>query len=182
MLGYGQMYTNNFMKGIEKEVIESNSYNIMQFDSQRFCFLIQKIVNHNYGRPTTHFNVDLSNHTCECGRFQTFHVPCSHAIAACSSIGQDYFMHIVDVFKVVNVIKVYEESFLRVPIETTWPQYEGDTLCHNDNIQRKNKGRPNSSRIRAEMDNIEKEKKRCDICREITHMRKKCPNKVGPSS
>ncbi|XP_050918592.1 uncharacterized protein LOC127136029 [Lathyrus oleraceus] len=107
--------------GIEEEVIKSNSHTVMQFDRERFCFLVQETVHHSDGRPTTHYNVDLQNLTCECGRFQTFHVPCSHVIAACSSIRQDYSVHIADVFKVVNVFKVYEESFLGIPTETSWP-------------------------------------------------------------
>lgn len=119
MLGSGQVYNNNCMKGIKEEVIKFNSHNFMQFDRQKFCFLVQETVNHNDGRPTTFFNVDLRNQTCECVRFQTFHVPFSHVIATCSSIRQDYFVHIVDVFKVVNIFKVYKESFLEVLTETT---------------------------------------------------------------
>ncbi|XP_050917824.1 uncharacterized protein LOC127135051 [Lathyrus oleraceus] len=182
MLGSCQLFTENCMKGIEEEVIKSNSHTVMQFDHERFCFLVQETVHHSDGRPATHYNVDLQNLTCECGRFQTFHVPCSHVIAACSSIRQDHSVHITDVFKVVNVFKVYEESFLGIPTETSWPQYEGDTLCHNDRMQRNKKGRPNSCRIRTEMDNVEKEKRRCGICREIGHMRRKCPTRPGPST
>lgn len=44
MLGFGQMYTTNCMKGIEEEVIRSNSHKVMQFDRQRFCFLVQEIM------------------------------------------------------------------------------------------------------------------------------------------
>ncbi|KAI5425822.1 hypothetical protein KIW84_031589 [Lathyrus oleraceus] len=158
MLGSSQVYTNNYMKGIEEKVTKSNSHKVMQFDCHRLCILVQETMNHNGGRPTTHFDVDLKNQTCECGRFQIFHVPCSHVIVARSSIRQYYFVHIVDVFKVVNIFKVYEDSFHGVPTETTWPQYEGDTFFHNDSMRRKKKGRSNSSRIRTEMDNVEKEK------------------------
>lgn len=67
-------------------------------------------------------------------------------------------MHITDVFKIVNVFKVYEESFLGGPNETTWPQYEGDTLCHNDNMGRKKKGLQNSSQIRTEWTTLKRKK------------------------
>ncbi|XP_050897911.1 uncharacterized protein LOC127104800 [Lathyrus oleraceus] len=121
MLGSGKLFTENCMKGIKEEVIKSNSHTVMQFDRERFCYLVHETVHHSDGRPTTHYNVDLQNLTCECGRFQTFHVPCSHVIAACSSLRQDYSVHIADVFKVVNVFKVYEESFIGIPTETSWP-------------------------------------------------------------
>jgi hypothetical protein len=32
------------------------------------------------------------------------------------------------------------------------------------------------------MDNVEKEKRRCGICREIGHMRRKCPTRPDPST
>ncbi|CAL5184937.1 unnamed protein product [Lathyrus oleraceus] len=147
MLDSGRLYIDNCMKGIEEEVIKSNSHTVIQFDRQRFYFLVQETVHHNDGKPNTHYNADLRNLTCECGRFQTFHVPCSHVIAACSSIRQDYSVHIADVFKVVNVFKVYEETFLGILTETTWQQYEGGTFFHNESMRRKKKGRPNNCRI-----------------------------------
>ncbi|CAK8563166.1 unnamed protein product [Lathyrus sativus] len=48
-------------------------------------------------------------------------------------------------------------------------------------MRRKKNERPASTRIRTEMDNVEKEKRRCEICREIGHMRRKYPNVVDPS-
>ncbi|XP_058774340.1 uncharacterized protein LOC131648590 [Vicia villosa] len=181
-VGSGQQYTKSCLKGIEEEAAKASSHHVRQFDRLRFCFLVEETMNHNECRPTRHFNVDLKNQTCECGKFQTFHVPCSHVIAACASIHHDYTVHIADVFKVVNVFKVYEESFIGVGTEADWPRYEGDTLCHNDAMRRRKKGRPNSTRIRTEMDDYEKEKRRCGICREFGHYRKTCPNRAGPSS
>ncbi|CAK8539708.1 unnamed protein product [Lathyrus sativus] len=91
-------------------------------------------------------------------------------------------MHIPDVFKVLNVFKVYSESFLGLSHQQNWPTYEGFTLCHDETMRRNKKGRPNSTRIRTEMDDLEKEKRRCGICREIGHMRRKCPNVADPSN
>ncbi|CAK8542620.1 unnamed protein product [Lathyrus sativus] len=91
-------------------------------------------------------------------------------------------MHIPDVFKVLSVFKVYKESFLGLRHHKNWPTYEGLTLCHDETIRRNKKGRPNSIRIRTKMDDLEKEKRWCEICREIGHMRRKCPNVAGPSN
>lgn len=181
MLASGQVFTDNCNKGMAEEVIKANTHNVMQFDRERFYFMVQEKINHNDGRPTGTFSVDLRKQHCDCGKFQAFHLPCSHVIAACSSIRQDYSIHIPDVFKILNVFKVYKESFLGLPHEENWPQYEGFTLCHDDSMRRRKKGRPNSTRIRTEMDDVEKEKRRCGICREIGHMRRKCPNVAGSS-
>ncbi|CAK8543299.1 unnamed protein product [Lathyrus sativus] len=163
------------------EVVKANTHNVMQFDRERLCFMVQKKINQHDGRPTGTYSIDLRNRSCDCGKFQAFHLPCSHVIATCSSIQQDYTIHIPEVFTGLNVFKVYKESFLRLPHEENWPKYEGFTLCHDDSMRTKKKGRPTSSRIRTEMDDAEKEK-RCGICREIGHMRRKCPNVVGPSN
>ncbi|CAK8543282.1 unnamed protein product [Lathyrus sativus] len=91
-------------------------------------------------------------------------------------------MHIPDIFKVLSVFKVYSESFLGLSHQQNWPTYEGFTLCHGETMGKNKKGRPNSTRITTEMDDFEKEKRRCGICREIDHMRRKCPNVAGPSN
>lgn len=114
MLVLGKLYINNCNKGILEEVLKSNStLNIMQFDGQRFYLWSMK-QNQNEGRPIRHFNVDLHRKWHDCGEFQAFCVLCSHVITSCSIIHQNYSMHILDVYKVLNIFKVYKESFLGV--------------------------------------------------------------------
>ncbi|CAK8565594.1 unnamed protein product [Lathyrus sativus] len=182
ILATGKVFTDGCNKGMADEVAKANTHNFMQFDRERFYFMVQEKINQNDGRPTGTFSVDLRNRWCDCGKFQAFHLPCSHVIATCSSIRQDYTIHIPEVFIVLNVIRIYKESFLGLPHEKNWPKYEGFTLCHDDSMRRNKKGRPTSSRIITGMDDAEKEKRRCGICREIGHMRRKCPNVVGLSN
>ncbi|CAK8531310.1 unnamed protein product [Lathyrus sativus] len=144
--------------------------------------MVAESINQHDGRPLGTFSVDLRRGWCDCGRFQAFHLPCSHVIVACSSIRKDHNMHIPDVFKVLSVFKVYSESFLGLPHHQNWPTYEGFTLCYDETMRRNKKGCPNSTRTKIEMDDLEKEKRRCGISREIGHMRRKCPNVVGPSN
>ncbi|CAK8536865.1 unnamed protein product [Lathyrus sativus] len=182
MLVTDKVFTDDCNKGMVDEVAKANTHNVMQFDRERFCFMVQEKINQNDGRPTGTFSIDLRNRWCDCGKFQAFHLPCSHVIVACSRICQDYTIHILEVFIILNVFKVYKESFLRLPHEENWPKYEGFTLCHDDSMRRNKKGPPTSSRIRIKIDDAEKEKRRCRICREIGHMCRKCPNVVGPSN
>ena len=121
MLASGQVFTDNCNKGMAEEVIKANTHNVMQFDRERFYFMVQEKINHNDGRPTGTFSVDLRKQHCDCGKFQAFHLPCSHVIAACSSIRQDYSIHIPDVFKILNVFKVYKENFLGLSHEENFP-------------------------------------------------------------
>ncbi|XP_058787050.1 uncharacterized protein LOC131661500 [Vicia villosa] len=178
----GQTFTDKCIKGMTKEVNKASSHNVYQFDRERFYFMVAERINRNDGRPTGTYGVDLRKRTCDCGKFQAFHLPCSHVIAACESIRQDYTIHIPDVFKIQHVFKVYQQSFQILPHQDNWPQYRGPTLCHDETMRRKKRGRPNSTRIRTEMDDVEKEKRMCGICREVGHIRSKCPNVSGPSN
>ncbi|XP_058761446.1 uncharacterized protein LOC131634842 [Vicia villosa] len=178
----GQTFTDKCIKGMTEEVNKASSHNVYQFDRERFYFMVAERINRNDGRPTGTYGVDLRKRTCDCGKFQAFHLPCSHVIAACESIRQDYTIHIPDVFKIQHVFKVYQQSFQILPHQDNWPQYRGPTLCHDETMRRKKRGRPNSTRIRTEMDDVEKEKRMCGICREVGHIRSKCPNVSGPSN
>ncbi|CAK8544193.1 unnamed protein product [Lathyrus sativus] len=182
MLASDQTFTENRNKGMTDEASKSSSHNVIQFDRERFCFMVAKSINQRDGRPLGTFSVDLRKGWCDCGRFQAFHLPCSHVIATCVSIRQDYNMHIPNVLKVLSVFKVYSESFLGLPHQQNWPTYEGFTICHDETMRRNKKGRPNSKRIRTEMNDLEKENRRCEICREIGHMRRKCSNVAGLSN
>src|SRR3954466_8630762 len=184
MLSSKKVFTDNCKKEMQKEVEKSHNYNALSFDRERNYFVVQETINNNECRPLTYYNVDLQKQTCDCGKFQTFHVPCSHAIAACSHVRLNYQMFIPPVFRVRNIFKVYEQSFIGVPKEHQWTPYNGDILLHNERMRRNKKGRPNNTRIRTEMDTVDKVKRRCGICQGL-HMRKKCPhrpNAAGPSN
>ncbi|XP_050916681.1 uncharacterized protein LOC127131827 [Lathyrus oleraceus] len=112
MLASRQVFSDNCNKGMTEEVSKANTHNVMQFDRERFYFMVQEKINQNDGRPTGTFSVDLRKQHCDCGKFQAFHLPYSHVIVACSSIRQNYSIHIPDVFKILNAFKVYKESFL----------------------------------------------------------------------
>ncbi|CAK8544211.1 unnamed protein product [Lathyrus sativus] len=117
MLSSCKVFTDGCNKGMTDEVAKANTHNVMQFDRERLCFMVQEKINYNDGRPTDTFSVDLRNCLCDCGKFQAFRLPCSHVIATCASIRQDYTIHIPKVFTVLNVFKVYKKSFLRLPHE-----------------------------------------------------------------
>ncbi|CAK8572608.1 unnamed protein product [Lathyrus sativus] len=112
MLAIDKVFMDGCNKGMVDEVAKVNKHNVMQFDRERFFFMVQEKINQDNGRLTDTFSVDLRNRWCDCGKFQAFHLPYSHIIATCSSIRQDYSIHIPEVFTVLNTFKVYKESFL----------------------------------------------------------------------
>lgn len=100
-----------------EEVSKANTQNVMQFDRERFYFMVHENINQNDGRPRGTLSVDLRKQWCDSGKFQEFHLPYSHVIATCFSIRHDYYIHIPYMFKILNVFKVYKESFIGLPHE-----------------------------------------------------------------
>ncbi|MCI33739.1 receptor-like protein kinase HSL1, partial [Trifolium medium] len=98
------------------------------------------------------FLLKLGESWCDCGEFQALHLPCSHVIAACSHAAQAYQVHIHDVYKAASVFCVYNNTFPGIQDQSYWPQYYGRRLCPDPAMKRCKRGRPQSTRIRTEMD------------------------------
>ncbi|GAU25342.1 hypothetical protein TSUD_376060 [Trifolium subterraneum] len=113
--------------------------------------------------------------------FKALHLPCSHVIAACSHARQNYKVYINDVYKVASVLCVYDNTFPVIQDKSYWPQYQGRRLCPNPQMKRCKKGRPQSTRIRTEMDDTET-LNRCGLCRTTGHNRNNCLYASRPSN
>lgn len=89
---------------------------------------------------------------------------------------QDAFMHLSDVYKVVNIFNVYNNSFPVVELEDYWSAYQGEIIWHNENMRQKKKDLPNNTRIKTEMDTTDKMVRLCSLCRQPEHNQTKYPN------
>ncbi|KEH34824.1 hypothetical protein MTR_3g072367 [Medicago truncatula] len=56
------------------------------------------------------------------------------------------------------------------------PNASGFELCPNLSTRRPKKGRPNTTHIRTEMDEVEKVPRKCGLSRGEGHYHKYCPN------
>ncbi|PPD90879.1 hypothetical protein GOBAR_DD12183 [Gossypium barbadense] len=144
-------------------------------------------VTENIGRRPRFYEVDLRNIRCECRKFETLHYPCAHVVAACAKVNLDAEQYVDDVYTLERTLRVWENEFPVLPDLSTW-EVPPMTFEHlpDRGLRRNPRGRPQSSRIRNEMDIREKsDGKRCGICRLSGHSRNKCPNRnfhVGQSS
>jgi len=170
-----QAYTEHCMNTLKAEVIKSHTHEVNQFDREMHTFSVRETVDHKEGRPKGTFKVDLHAEWCDCGKFQAFHMPCSHVIAACSSVNHDYRRYIHQVYSSDHVFNVYNTRFEVIQHPSYWIPYEGEILCHDETMRRVKKGRPNSTRIMTEMDAVERNPRKCGMCRETGHSRKNCP-------
>ncbi|RYR13362.1 hypothetical protein Ahy_B04g070400 isoform B [Arachis hypogaea] len=124
----------------------------------------------------TSYQVCLTERTCDCGLFQSLHYPCRHALAACAAVSIEWGHFVDPVYTMASVFKVYKREFTPIPDEKMWPPWYGARLKPNSAMKRKASGRPVSTRIRNEMDAIERAEKRCELYRGEGPTRRGCPN------
>ncbi|PPD87869.1 hypothetical protein GOBAR_DD15183 [Gossypium barbadense] len=120
-------------------------------------FRVTETIGRRLGIPPRSYGVELWNKRCECRRFETLHYPCAH---------ENEFPVLLD----LSTWDVPPTTFELLP-------YRG--------LRKNPRGRPQSTRIRNEMDIREKsDGKRCGLCRLSGHSRNKCPQRnyhVGQS-
>ncbi|RYR11396.1 hypothetical protein Ahy_B04g068935 [Arachis hypogaea] len=107
----------------------------------------------------------LSKRTCDCGLFQSLHYPCRHALAACAAASIEWG-HLWILYT--------RRSFCRYQMKRCG--LYGARLKPDPAMRRKASGRPVSTRIRNEIDAIERAEKRCRFCHGEGHTRRGCPN------
>ena len=183
MMASGKIYSDKVLDNLAKERTISNTHQVYIHNRGQSIFRVQELVCPPSGRPTGTFMVDLDKKWCDCGEFQALHYPCSHVITACSKIHHDFVMYVSPCYTLQYVYNVYQEEFQPVPLQSYWPEYNGIELCHNPIMRRDPKGRPQSARIHTEMNQRESSRhsKRCSICRNEGHNKKKCPNNTNVS-
>ncbi|KAK5771811.1 hypothetical protein PVK06_048055 [Gossypium arboreum] len=127
--------------------------------------------------PPRSYGVDLRNRRCDCRRFQTFHYPCAHVVAACAKVSFNVDQFTNEVYTLERTLRVWENEFPMLHDLSTWevPPTTFE-LVPNKGLHRNPKGRPQSFRIRNKMEIREKsDGKLCRVCRLAGHNRSKCP-------
>ncbi|PPD99274.1 hypothetical protein GOBAR_DD03707 [Gossypium barbadense] len=184
---YGHM-TTNLVEGINVVLLKTRHLPIASVFSATFYRLATLMPRmENIGRRPRSYGVDLRNRWYECRKFETLHYPCAHVVAVCVRVNLDAEQYVDDVYTLKRTLRVWENEFLVLPDLSTWEvlpiTFE---LLPDRGLRRNPRGRPQSSRIRNEMDIREKsDEKRCGICRLSGHSRNKWPNRnfhVGQSS
>lgn len=117
ILQSGQLFSESYMKVMKEETLKASTHGISIFDRHIHSFSVKETHDHNEGRPNGDYRVQLNRGWCSYGKFQAFCMPCSHVIVACSYARQHAFMHLSDVYKVVNIFNVYNNNFPVVALE-----------------------------------------------------------------
>ncbi|RYR00799.1 hypothetical protein Ahy_B07g088916 [Arachis hypogaea] len=74
------------------------------------------------------------------------------------------------------VFRVYETEFSPILDESLWSEWYKTLLCPNPLMRRKTTEKPVSTKFWNDMDDVERQEKRCGLCGQVGHTRRGCPN------
>ncbi|PPR87025.1 hypothetical protein GOBAR_AA33663 [Gossypium barbadense] len=154
----------------------TRSMNVEVYSRRNDTFRFTETIGRRPGIPPRSYGVDLRNRRCDCRRFQTLHYPCAHVVAACAKVSLNVDQFIDEVYTLERTLRVWENELPILPDVSTW-EVPSTTfeLFPDKGLRRNPKGRPQSSRIRNEMEIREKsDGKLCGVCRLLGHNRNKC--------
>ncbi|PPE00050.1 hypothetical protein GOBAR_DD02942 [Gossypium barbadense] len=143
-------------------------------------FRVQEYIGRYLGLPPRSYAVDLRNRRCECGIFQTLRYPCAHVHAACVRANLNVEQFIDEIYTLQHALRLWGNEFPVMSDVSNWkvppPAFE---MVPGRSLRRHPKGRPQSSRIRNDMDVRETgEPKLCNVCRISGHNRSTCQHRV----
>ncbi|KAH1033241.1 hypothetical protein J1N35_045415 [Gossypium stocksii] len=177
-----QMETGHVFVEHVRDAMAANSQmarwmNVEVYARRNEMFRVTETIGRRPSIPPRSYGVDLQNRRCDCRRFQTIHYPCTHVVAACAKVSLNVDKFIDEMYTLERTLRVWENEFSVLPDLSTWevPRMTFE-LIPNKGLRRNPKGRPQSLRIRNEMDIREiSEGKLCGVYRSAGHNRSKCP-------
>ncbi|XP_061365598.1 uncharacterized protein LOC133308881 [Gastrolobium bilobum] len=147
--------------------------------THRHCQNIVRLLKHNEhlarGHHVRAYNVDQTVFEVDEGWDKSYSVdlPESHIAAATLSVRQNPFQYVDDIFLTTNLVQAYSFPWKPIGNEEAIPPSAGPMLIPETSMLRA-KGRPRSTRIRDEMDEVETSQNRirCGICKQHGHNRR----------
>nr|XP_025612088.1 uncharacterized protein LOC112705480 [Arachis hypogaea] len=180
-MGTGQQFSQYLVKCIEANLKTARCFTVTVYDRDNSEYTVAETT------PTGSFSlgtyrVSLGSKTCDCGYFQALHFPCPHALACCVYSRLTWQPYVHEVYRLSSVFGVYQMGFTPPIPEGFWPPYAGPTVIPDPSMRRAREGRPRSTRIRTNMDEVDPNRpKRCGLCRQPGHTKRSCPQAAGPS-
>ncbi|KAK5773167.1 hypothetical protein PVK06_049472 [Gossypium arboreum] len=172
----GHVFVEHVRDAIVANCRMARSMDVEVYSRCNETFRVTETIGRRPGIPPRSYGVDLRNRRCDCRRFQTLHYPCAHVVAACAKVSLNVDQFIDEVYTLERTLRVWENEFPVLPDLSTWeiPQTTFE-LIPDKGLRRNPRGRPQSSRIRNEMDIREKsDGKLCGVCRLAGHNRSNC--------
>ena len=171
MRNSGTRYGPNILKILEKRRSDIGHTNVT-FDYERGVYSVCTSSRNSRGGNTQ--VVDFSLWQCDCGKWQSDGIPCSHVFSVCAANRLDWEAYIVKYYSLESYEGTYSAQFCPLRHQDYWDSC--DRLFLPDVTLLRERGRPRSTRIHNGMDQSERRAlMRCSSCQGRGHDCRKCP-------
>ena len=193
----GKVWSKYALKIFGQNLQKSTTHQVNAYNNLNGIYQVITAHNiHSFGGGYHSLEVNLVDRTCRCGKWQNLKIPCSHAIIALQHLGQDATIYIDPCYSLENAIRTYSHAFLVPKLESLWKDVDGPKWVPNLCLLRA-KGRPVASRIRNEMDGVQRksgsrrpdsdlreiqQKQSYGLCHQHGHNRRRFPLCRGAST
>ncbi|KAK9292008.1 hypothetical protein L1049_019961 [Liquidambar formosana] len=154
------------------------THQVIPYDWDNLVFEVTTKFYNNAG--TNRQTVKLNIPTCTCGKLEIFKIPCSHIFAAAAHVEITWLPFVTSEYKMEVYMRVWDTKFEPIKHPDYWPEYKGRTLLPlSTRLRPPKRGRPESTRIRNEMDvSRQRATKHCTNCKQPGHDRRTCPQRA----
>ncbi|XP_074376682.1 uncharacterized protein LOC141718204 [Apium graveolens] len=147
----GQIFTKVANMKLIRAISRASGHHVKLFD--RDTWLFQVTTKRDGLKGGNNHTIRIHEQTCTCGKWQNYHIPCSHVIACCAHVKMTHDKLVDDCYKLENISKIYNGVFEPIPNkgDPRWPtQLNFPKVIHDEGVQKK-KGRRKSTRFKNEM-------------------------------
>ncbi|XP_059306290.1 uncharacterized protein LOC132057693 [Lycium ferocissimum] len=111
--------------------------------------------------------------TCSCGKWQSYHMPCSHAIKCFEAMRKMVSTYVASEYNVESYLKAYAGSFYPLCDQSYWPNEPFSMIANKEYIRKIHVNA--RTRIPDQMDVPDKTySRRCSTCKEFGHDKHLC--------
>ncbi|KAH0650215.1 hypothetical protein KY284_030127 [Solanum tuberosum] len=159
---------------------KSQRHTLINYHQQRKnIFEVQTHMHHGHG-GNKHI-VNASQGKCQCGKWQSYHIPCSHAIKRFDQIGYQAWEHMAPEFSLRSYKKVYSGQFNPLGGEMYWPDSLFLMIANKKYLRKV--GVNKITRIHNEMDvPASTLTHKCSTCKQLGHDRRNYPSRARNAS
>ena len=104
----GQEFSTHALEIFEKQSEKASLHRVIEFNQDEGTFQIQTQPSLTSMNKGNHRHVvKLGNRTCSCGKWQAYHIPSSHVIAACASQHINVYQYIDPFYSLIEMLACY---------------------------------------------------------------------------
>ncbi|XP_059310910.1 uncharacterized protein LOC132062342 [Lycium ferocissimum] len=111
--------------------------------------------------------------SCTCSKWQTYHMPCSHAVKCFKRMVINVTDYVAGEYKVVNYLKAYSGHFHPLGNQAYWPAAPFSMVANKEHIRKLGKNK--LTHYPNQMDFREKNySRKCSTCKQFGHDKRSC--------